>query len=99
MNAAIKHVISGLFRKKEIIKGVKIERLHRKKLDSSNNYIIEKIGEENFTDFRFLIKKNSTETRILETKFQKHRISNKDSKITVRPKVKFNLKNNSRKAS
>ena len=88
MNAAIKHVISGLLRKKEIIKGMKIERLHRKKLDSSNNYIIEKIGEENFTDFRFLIKKNSPETRILKTKFQKHRISNKDSKITVRPKVK-----------
>lgn len=67
---------------------MKIERLHRKKLGSSNNYIIEKIGEENFTDFWFLIKKNSTETRILKTKFQKHRIGNKDSKITVRPNVK-----------
>lgn len=37
MNAAIKHVISGLLRKKEIIKGMKIERPYRQKLDSSNN--------------------------------------------------------------
>ena len=90
MNAAIKHVISGLLRKKEIIKGMKIERPYRQKLDSSNNELHnrKKIGEENFTEFRFLIKKNSPETRILKTKFQKHRISNKDSKITVRPNVK-----------
>ena len=74
MNAAVKHVISGLLRKKKEIslKGMKIERLHRKKMDSSNNYIIEKKLEKKILQtFGSTIKRIQVRQEFLKPNFKR----------------------------